>query len=97
MTDSLSWFVLIAAAAGGFTVAMVGETVAEMLWALAGAFAGMLATLAGLSILSPPVRFTLATSVDVAVAALWTSMLAWLVTFWWETLTGRVRRSRPLR
>jgi len=96
MTESLSWFVLIAAAAGGFTVAMVGETVAEMLWALAGAFGGMLVALTGLSILSPPVRLTLATSIDVAVAALWTSMLAWLVTLWWETLTGRVPPSRPL-
>lgn len=97
MKDPLMWCVLIAAGTGGFTVAMIGETILETLGALGGAFLGVIVALAGLSLQSAPVRLTTGTVLDATVAALWTSMLAWLAVLWWETSTGRVPPGDALR
>lgn len=90
MKDPLMWFVLIAAGTGGFTVAMIGETIPEILGALAGALIGVIVALGGLSLQSSPVRLTTGTALDAAVAALWASMLVWLAVLRWEISTGRV-------
>ncbi len=90
MEDPLMWFMLIAAGSGGFTLAMIGQTIPEMLGALAGAFVGVIVALGGLSLQASPMRLTAGNVLDATVAALWASLLAWLAVLWWETSTGGV-------
>lgn len=98
MTQTFAELVLVSAGAGVFTAAMIGETNAEIVGALAGALLGVLAVLARLSLQSWPVQLTSESVLHSMVAALWASMLTWWAIIWWEARTGRVlpgTRGRP--
>jgi hypothetical protein len=90
MLDTLLKFVLIAAGAGAFTGAMIGETAPEIVGALAGAFVGTLLVVVALALRWSPAALASGAALDAAVAALWASMVAWLAVLWWEALNGRL-------
>ncbi|HEV8339487.1 MAG TPA: hypothetical protein VGR25_07495 [bacterium] len=90
MTETLLKFGLIAAGAGAFTGAMIGETAPEIVGALAGAFVGALLAVTALSLPSSPLSLSPGAALDAAVTALWFSALSWLAVVWWEALTGRL-------
>lgn len=95
MTQTLAELILVSAGTGIFAAAMIAQTNAEVVGALAGALLGMLAVFARLSLQSWPVQLTSESVLHVTVAALWASMLVWLAIVWWESLTGQVPPGDP--
>jgi uncharacterized protein (DUF697 family) len=88
MLNTLLKFALIAASAGAFTGAMIGESAPEIVGALAGAFVGTLLVVVTLSLRWSPAALTSGTALDAAVTALWVSTLSWLAVLWWESRSG---------